>query len=151
MKTINLREKLSVENVFLEIDAKDRFDLIQQVAKKLAVREEVSDSGSLAEAALQREEELSTGIDRGIAMPHARTDAVSGLICAFVRPKNPIDFGSADGRPCDLVFFSAVPRKFVDQYLHFTAAIVRKLQKSEILEGLRSAKTPTDVLTALKL
>jgi mannitol/fructose-specific phosphotransferase system IIA component (Ntr-type) len=149
MKTINLKEKLHQGNVFLDVDVVDRFDVIRLIAGRLKDHEVVGDISQLAEDAINREEELSTGIDRGIAMPHARTNAVSDLICAFVRPANPVDFGSADGQPCDLIFFSAVPRKCVDQYLHFTAAIVRKLQRPEVLEGLRKANNAQETLTVL--
>ncbi|MCB2213664.1 PTS sugar transporter subunit IIA [bacterium] len=151
MKKNRLHDKLTDDNVFLGVEASDRYELIREVAKRLGQIEDVSDVKQLAEDAIQREKELSTGIDRGIAMPHARTNAVSQLICAFVRPAQPIDFGSEDGKPCDLIFFSAVPRKCVDQYLHFTAGIVRQLQKPGAREGLRSAQNAKDVLSALGL
>ncbi len=149
MKTVNLQEKLRPDSVFLDLDVNDRFELIRVVSEKLGGMNEVIDSSLLAVDACQREEELSTGIDRGIAMPHARTNAVSDLICAFARPSHPVDFNSSDGHACDIVFFSAVPRKFVDQYLHFTAAIVRKLQRQDVVDSLRQATSAAEILQAL--
>ncbi len=149
MKAIGLTGQLNLESIFLDVDATDRMSLIREVSARMVDHKEVIDATQLAEDAITREKELSTGIDRGIAMPHARTDAVSSLICAFVRPKQPVDFLSEDGKPCDLIFFSAVPRKCVDQYLFFTAAIVRKLHQQQVLDSLRNAKNRREVLTAL--
>ncbi|MBS1261550.1 MAG: PTS system mannose-specific EIIBCA component [Calditrichaeota bacterium] len=149
MNPIHLSEKIQPENLFFDLDAADRFELIRQVTGRLEGRDGVLDAKELARDAITREQELSTGIDRGVAMPHARTNAVGALICAFVRPVQPIDFGSADGKPCDLIFFSAVPRRCVDQYLHLTAAIVRRLQQDNVIDRLRGARSASDVLAAL--
>lgn len=149
MNHIRLSEKIIPERIFFDLEASDRFEFIREVSRRLSGSEGISDADQMAQDAIIREEELSTGIDRGIAMPHARTNAVKELICAFVRPSEPVDFGSADGKPCDLIFFSAVPRKAVDQYLHLTAAIVRRLQKNGTTEKLRAASSKEDVLDAL--
>lgn len=149
MNPIRLADVLRPDTVFLDLDAPDRFVLIREVSARLGRESTVTDTDQLARDAILREEELSTGIDHGIAMPHARSDAVTRLTCAFVRPARPVDFGSADGRPCDLIFFSAVPRACVDQYLHFTAAVVRRLQGDGVVNQLRDAESAEQIISAL--
>lgn len=149
MKSFHLPDVLRRENIFFDLPGTTSRELIQNIAAKLADRDEIRDADKMATAALDREEELPTGIEAGIALPHARTNAVRKLLCAFVRLQQPIDFDSPDGKPCDLIFFAAVPTDGVDDYLHLTASLIRKLHHSDVADKLRNANDADDVLNAL--
>ena len=149
MKTVALATLLTDDVIFLDLEATDRLDVILKIAERLKDQDAVKDVNVLIEDAVKREEELATGLEHGIAMPHARTGAVSRILCAVARLSKPIDFQAPDGNLSDLVFFSAVPPEGLDSYLHYTAALVRKLANEEIREKLRHAKNSEEVIELL--
>ncbi|HEB84077.1 MAG TPA: PTS sugar transporter subunit IIA [Bacteroidetes bacterium] len=149
MANPDLGELLTPQHIFLDMHAEDRFSLIRRICENLNSDPVVRNAETLAEAAITREEEMSTGIENGVALPHARTNAVTHLLLAFVRPERPLDFSAPDSQPVDLVFFSAVPPRCVDEYLKLTASIVRLLQKPGVVDGLRAADTPEAVRSCL--
>lgn len=151
MKRVDLSDVMSAETVFLNVSALDDSDLIRTVVAKLNGIAGVLDADELAEAAVRRERELATGLEGGIAMPHARTKAVDRLIVSFVRPETPLNFASSDGSSSDLILFSAVPENCIDQYLYVTAQMIRKLGKEDIKSKLRSAASPEEVLQLLDI
>lgn len=149
MKPIHLPDVLHHENIFFDVKGTTRTELIETIAQKLADRDEILDAKEMALAAIEREEELPTGIEAGIALPHARTNAVKKLLCAFIRPAQPIDFASPDGKKCDLIFFAAIPTDGVNEYLRLTASLIRKLHHTDVAELLRNANNANEVLDAL--
>ncbi|MFH0883129.1 MAG: PTS sugar transporter subunit IIA [bacterium] len=149
IKTMALGTLLTDDVIFLDMNAADRMDVIRQVADNLKDNEAVINVDRLVEDAVKREEELPTGLEHGIAMPHARTNAVRHILCAYVRLVEPLDFQAPDGKLCDLVFFSAVPPEGLDSYLHITAALVRKLSREDIREALRQAENSEQVIELL--
>ncbi len=146
----SVKQLLEENHIFLDVTAKDRYTLIQEVARWLAEDPSVSDCELLAEDAISREDEMPTGINAGIALPHARTPAVNKMILAFARPTEPIDFKSPDGLDADLVFFSAIPPNCVDEYLKTTATLVRFLSRSGVKSKLRSASSVAEVLAVFE-
>ncbi|MBD3166092.1 hypothetical protein GF324_05820 [bacterium] len=146
-----LHNVLKPGRVFLDIEAGDAVSLIHTVSDRLRDCDEVISSREMAKAAVIREREMPTGIEHGIALPHARTHAVRGLLVAFVRPVKPIPFQAPDGEPADLIFFSAIPPRSITEYLKLTAHIVRMLSAEGLQETLRSAQTHADVCKALGL
>jgi len=149
MKQLQLSEIFSEERVFLDLEVSDRFEAIEKVTALLKNRKEVLNADTMRKAAIEREEELSTGLQHGIAMPHARTSAVNSLLCAFARLSQAVDFQAPDGVKSDLLFFSAIPQDGLDTYLHLTAALVRKLNNPKVRESLRAASSKSEVVEIL--
>jgi mannitol/fructose-specific phosphotransferase system IIA component (Ntr-type) len=133
------------------LQADDPISLINTVSERLKDCDEVISYREMAKAAVMREREMPTGIEHGIALPHARTHAVRGLLLAFIRPPEPIPFQAPDGEPADLIFFSAIPPRSITEYLKLTARIVRMLSTEGLQESLRSAQTHADVCKVLGL
>ena len=146
MKAFHLPEVLHTENIFFDVPGSTATELIRNIAKRLSERSEIRDAEKMASAAIEREEELPTGIEAGIALPHARTDAVRKLLCAFVRPAKPVDFSSPDGQPADLIFFAAIPTDGVNEYLRLTASLIRKLHRTDVADQLRNANSADEIL-----
>ncbi|MFW5752433.1 MAG: PTS sugar transporter subunit IIA, partial [Planctomycetota bacterium] len=95
--------------------------VIRELIDLLADRDLVTDATEAARVVLAREEQLATGLEAGIALPHARTDTVSGLVCAIGLSPNGIDFGGADGADAQVVVLVLTPTAGEDPYLQFVA------------------------------
>jgi len=96
-------------------------------------------------AVLHRETEISTGIGRGVAVPHGRTSAVARHHCAFGVAAAPIDWDAVDGAPCKLVFLCVSGEHDAVAHVRVLSQVARVLNNSTTRQALEGAATPQDV------
>jgi Kef-type K+ transport system membrane component KefB/mannitol/fructose-specific phosphotransferase system IIA component (Ntr-type) len=96
------------------------------------------------EILFEREDCLSTGFSDGLAMPHARVDCISQLVCVVGFVKKGIDFNSLDGKPSHFFVLTLSPKDKPAPHLEFIAMITGAYQKCS-LEKLQKAKTPEEL------
>jgi mannitol/fructose-specific phosphotransferase system IIA component (Ntr-type) len=92
-----------------------------------------------------REEIMSTGIGRGIAIPHARDLTVSCLRIAVCKLETPLDFNSVDNQPVSLVFMIAVPQNSNRQYMQILRSLSEHLRQDENRATLLRATTDREL------
>lgn len=97
------------------------------------------DARQIFETLLQRERLGSTGLGRGIAIPHVKFRALKGIVCLFARLSEPIEFESHDGEPVDLIFLLLAPEHASGDHLKALARISRLVREPLTLERLRAA------------
>ncbi len=109
-------------------------------AKLIADREEV-----LA-ALMERERKMSTGIQHGVAIPHAKTKAVKNLVaCIGIKPEG-LDFESLDGEPSRIFIMTLSPIDRVGPHVQFLAEVSTVIKTKEARQRLLAAKTPQEIL-----
>jgi mannitol/fructose-specific phosphotransferase system IIA component (Ntr-type) len=111
-------------------------ELIREVAALLATDPAVTDHGRFVEAVLERQKLTPPLLGGGVALPHARTPAVSEIVFAAGRCREPVPFGAT---PVRLVFLFGVPPHRITEYLAMTAFLARRLRDPAVLEGLMQA------------
>ncbi|MDN6707381.1 fructose-specific PTS transporter subunit EIIC [Corynebacterium glyciniphilum] len=104
----------------------------------------------VVEAALAREAQSTTAVGNGVAIPHARSAAVSVPTLAFGRLQTPVEWDAPDSEAVDLVFLIAVPDDAGKQHLKVLAKLARALMKDDFRESLRSAPSSDDVVNLVK-
>ncbi len=119
--------------------------VIESLAAQLADAGRVSDPGSLAAAALEREGKAATGLPGGIAIPHCRSSAVRVPSLAFARLRPAVDFGAKDG-PADIVFLIAAPEGAGSAHMKVLTNLARALVRADFVQALRDAAAPDEVL-----
>jgi len=108
----------------------------------------VSDLGAARRDVLAREESMSTGLVDGVAIPHARTTAVSRLVCAIgISPKG-VDFDSIDGEPSKVFVLTLSPQSTPAPHVQFMAALGQAMV-SGMCERLLKCRTELEVLRVL--
>jgi PTS system nitrogen regulatory IIA component len=135
---MELGDLIAPEAVIPSLKANDKKQAFQALAEKAA------DIGGLAsrdvyDTLLQRERLGSTGVGRGIAIPHGRLAQVQKILCVFARLEHPIDFESPDEEPVDLVFLLLAPEPAGADHLKALARISRLLREPQTTEKLRGA------------
>ncbi|SDS88019.1 PTS system D-fructose-specific IIA component (F1P-forming), Frc family /PTS system D-fructose-specific IIB component (F1P-forming), Frc family /PTS system D-fructose-specific IIC component (F1P-forming), Frc family [Brevibacterium sandarakinum] len=120
-------------------------EVIHALAATIAEQRRASSAEDLATAAIAREEKTPTGVPGGIAIPHARTDAVSVPSLAMARLEPPVDFGAKDG-PADLVFMIAAPEGADKEHLALLSKLARSLVKKDFVASLRAAADHQEVV-----
>ncbi|KUJ66674.1 PTS fructose transporter subunit IIC [Streptomyces albus subsp. albus] len=131
---------LTVETVKEQLTAAGKDAAIREMADLLARTGRVADVDELVRVAYAREEQGTTGLGEGIAVPHAKTDAVTAPVVGFARSTEGIEWGSPDGTRARLVFMIAVPEAAAgDEHLRILAMLSRKLMDAGFRERLLAA------------
>ncbi|WP_367137974.1 MULTISPECIES: fructose-specific PTS transporter subunit EIIC [Streptomyces] len=138
---------LTARTVRPQLASREKDAAIREMAGLLAASGAVTDVDGLVAAALAREELGTTGLGEEIAIPHAKTDAVSAPVVGFARSDEGIEWGALDGTRARLIFMIAVPSAAAgDEHLRILAMLSRKLMDPEFRERLLSAESEADAL-----
>jgi nitrogen PTS system EIIA component len=142
------RESLPVADAIADLQVADRKallrDLASRAARSLSIVEKV-----IFDALARREELGSTGIGKGVAIPHARLPEVKKPFGILVRLKHPMDFNAVDGEPVDLVFLLLLPAADEAGSLNALACVARKLRNPNALGEMRRAPNRALLYTAI--
>nr|WP_206314704.1 fructose-specific PTS transporter subunit EIIC [Streptomyces coryli] len=141
---------LTEQTVLQQLTATNRDDAIRELVNLMADTGKVADKDALVEAALAREAQGTTGLGEEIAIPHAKTNAVTAPVVAFSRSDAGIDWGSMDGTLAKLIFMIAVPEAAAgDEHLRILAQLSRKLMDTDFRARLQGAGSDADILKIL--
>jgi mannitol/fructose-specific phosphotransferase system IIA component (Ntr-type) len=137
------------EAIKLNISDIDKWTLIEELVDLIVQSGKSSDREAIISATLDREAKGSTGLENGIAIPHARSEGASDLVGALGISEEGIDFESKDGKPCHLIFLIVAPAQETTRYLKALSAVAFIAQHPEMLSRLKSAASPDEVLSIL--
>lgn len=128
---------LPLPRIRTDLTAPGKPALIESLADLLAVAGD--ERPAIRESLLAREQLGSTGLGRGVAIPHGRVADLDQPRAAFARLAVPIDFEAIDGRPVDLVAALVVPAHYTDGHLHLLAELAEMFSDGELTARLRAA------------
>lgn len=143
-----LTEFLTPDRVLVPLSARDKSGVIAELTRHLIDRS----GGSFAEvlgAVEEREAVLSTGIGFGVAIPHARSSAVSQLALVCGVTPEPVPYDSIDGEPVRLFFLIVGPEASAGQHVKILSRIARLVRRENLRDRLCDAKTPDEFYQAL--
>ncbi|MGA4849237.1 fructose-specific PTS transporter subunit EIIC [Streptomyces sp. G5(2025)] len=142
---------LTERTVKVQLEARDKEAAIREMASLLAATGTVDDVEELVRTALRREAQGTTGLGEEIAIPHAKTDAVSAPVVGFARSAEGIEWGSLDGTKAKLIFMISVPEAAAgDEHLRILALLSRKLMDTGFRERLEAAPDDAAILDVLR-
>lgn len=140
-----MTDLITVDLVDLDLTGSDRHEATGSLVARLVDQGRVTDAQGFLADVRAREEQMPTGIEGGIGIPHARSAHVTEPTLAFGRSKAGVDFGSADG-PADLIFLIAAPSGAGQDHMKVLSALARRLVHQSFRDALRTASTPDDVV-----
>ena len=138
---MKLTEFLPLQLVRVPLVARDKTQAITELVDLLAEHGRTAARDQLLDAILERESQLTTGIGRGFAIPHAKCDAVERLAIAFGRAAEPIDFEAIDSKPVSLIALLASPTNATSLHVEALATLSRMVKNEAALDALLSAQT----------
>lgn len=150
---MDLSSLLRQDHVVMSLASKTSIEAIQELAQVLRGADGVVDFDAFLNGALEREKEQTTGAGDCIALPHARTDAVSQMVVALGLSKEGIDFQSADGKPVRIVFLIGVPLSSVTPYIRFLARLTKVFcnpSSRDMILGTADAQTLMALIRGLE-
>ena len=123
--------------------------VLEQLGMRLAQTVPSLTQDIVFDALLQRERLGSTGLGRGIALPHARMSQVHKAVGAFIKIPTGVDFDAVDGQPVDLAFAMLVPEKATDDHLKLLAQLAKMFSNTDFCDALRNALSAEQLLTLI--
>ncbi|MEE3420553.1 MAG: fructose-specific PTS transporter subunit EIIC [Lachnospiraceae bacterium] len=143
---MKITDLLKVEGIKLNASAKDKDDAINQLVDLQVRSGNISDKEKYKKGIYAREAESTTAMGEGIAIPHAKTDAVkkAGLVAMTV--PGGVDYDAPDGEPSNLFFMIAAPNTKDNIHLEVLSRLATMLMDEEFVDNLRAAKSSQEFL-----
>jgi PTS system nitrogen regulatory IIA component len=142
---------ISSEAIFDRLESTSKEGVLKEMVDALVAAGRVGRkaASSIVEVLLKREAIGSTGIGRGIAVPHAKHESVQGIVAALGRSGKGIEFSALDGQPVYLVFLLLSPERALGTDVEAMAGITKLARDEHFRRFLRNAKGPTELHAVL--
>ena len=141
-----LIDLISAEVVKVPLISQTKPDIIKELIDLLKAANRIAETDSAYDAVLTREDKGSTGLENGIAVPHAKTDAVRNLTIAIGISPDGIDFDAIDGKPSQLFFLLLAAPDQSGPHIEALAEIARLTQSKAFYSTLISATSAEQVV-----
>ena len=143
---MRIRELLAVESIDLNAKAANKKEALDHAVDLMARSGKIVDVETYRNGVYAREEEGTTGIGEGIAIPHCKSDVVKAPGLAAMRVAGGVDFQSLDGEKADLIFLIAAPNTKENVHLDVLSKLSVLLMDEDFTANLRNAKTIDEFL-----
>ena len=145
---MKLATLLTTDQVMLDLKGETCNEVIPEIIDHLVFRDMLSadlkdEVVSLLKA---REDEISTGIGSGVAIPHAFSDNVDKVTACFARSSMGVDFEALDNAPVNFIVLFVVPKKDYGLHLQTLAAIAKMFNNCEVRQRLQEAETAAAII-----
>ena len=139
--------KFSEENLIIfDLNSKSKDDVISELVELVNSSNMVTDKETLLRDIKERENLVTTGIGYGVAFPHAKTKSVKGIVIAFGRSVEGIEFEAIDHKPVYLFFLIAAPEDAIGAHLNVMSRLSYLMKSEENRQKLMKATSPGEVL-----
>ena len=145
-KEIKLAKLLKKGFINLELKGKNKKEVIAELVELIAKSQKIKNKKVFFKTMMNREKLGSTGIGGGVAIPHAKSDAVKDFVLVFARQNEGIDFGALDGERTYLFFALASPNDEVGGHLKILSEISRLVKDKFIVDLLKKAEDEKKIL-----
>jgi fructose-specific phosphotransferase system IIA component len=147
---MKISDILTPDVIDVGLEVKDKEDSLNKIIALAANSNKILDLKKVTETIFEREKLVSTGVGKGFAIPHGKTDAIEDTVAAFVITRKPIDFDSIDGEPVRFIFLLVGKETLLNTHIKLLSRISRLMNKDDFREKLLQAKTKEDVLKTFR-
>ena len=149
LNIVKITDYMSEELILLNLKAKNKDEALKELSALIGKSEKIEKKDVIYKALLEGENLGSTGIGKGVAIPHAKTDAAESLTIAFGISKEGVDFKSLDQEKVKIFFVFASPFKDSQIYLKVLARISRLIRDENFREKLLNCENAKEVLECI--
>jgi fructose-specific phosphotransferase system IIA component len=144
---MKISEVLEEELISSKVPGTDKEEILNYMIDLVCKSQKVKNKEQVRNAIFDREKIMSTGVGKGFAIPHGKTDGISDMVAAFGITENDINFESLDGEPVRLVFLLVGKENLVGPHLKLLSRISRLLNKDDFRVKLLEAKSSHEIRT----
>ena len=143
-----INQLLSPKNIVLDLDASSKKRVFEHAGLLFENNQGIA-SRTVFDSLFAREKLGSTGLGRGIAIPHGRIKGLKQASGAFIRLTSPVPFDSPDGQPVSLLFVLLVPEQATEQHLQILSELAERFSDRTCREALQTAENPEAIRNIL--
>ncbi|PIW70819.1 MAG: PTS sugar transporter subunit IIA [Ignavibacteriales bacterium CG12_big_fil_rev_8_21_14_0_65_30_8] len=147
---MKVSEILKTENIIPSLKATTKKDAINELIDLFKNDERVINLEEIRNSIFSREEIMSTGVGKGFAIPHGKTNATTEVLSAFGIARTPIDFQSLDGNPVQLIFLLIGRDNMVSMHIKLLSRISRLMNEDEFRKKLLNTETSEELYKIFK-
>ncbi len=146
-----LSKNLKKNNIIIKAKSKTRWELIEEMLDLAIKNNDLNkdDREVLKNALFDRERSMSTGIGRGVAIPHCTTGVVEDIVIVMAFSESGIDFQSIDNEPVQIAIFLLVPKNKLKQHIKTLADIAKIMNSDDLRKKLLTLKKPETILKTI--
>ncbi len=148
---MKISDILSEKTVAVNLDCKDKDEAINKMIDLASKSGLMIDIEKVRKCVFDREKLVSTGVGKGFAIPHGKTDEIKDIVAAFAILKEPIDFDSIDLEPVKFIFLIVGKESLLNAHIKLLSRISRLMNKDDFRDKLAEAITSGDVLKLFKI
>ena len=148
---MKLKNILSSNLISTDLKSTTKEGIIRELVQLLVHAGKITDTDTVLKDLMERERKMSTGIQHGVAIPHAKTRCVKNLVACIGIKKEGVDFQSLDGEPSNIFIMTLSPIDRVGPHVQFLAEISMVIKTGEARLKLVQASNPQEVLAVFGL
>ena len=141
---------LTTDTIRVGLPARSKGEVIDALLDVVATHPAVIDPEAMRRAVFEREQVMSTGVGKGLGLPHAKTKAVTATVAAFAITAEPVDFSAIDNEKVRLVFLLVGTEAAKSEHIKILSRISRLLNRDAFRERLLQARDADEVLALLE-
>ncbi len=146
---IKIADLISEDRIACDVDISSKKRSLEVLSDMVGQADEALNPTTIFNKLISREKLGSTGLGRGVALPHARIEGSSQAYGALIRLRDGIDFDAFDHQPVDLLFALVVPEHFTDEHLQILARLAEMFSDATLCQQLRACPDPAAMLESI--
>ena len=148
---MKLGEFLREELIMIGVEAQNKREVIEELIDLLISEHEIRmrERAAVLRTVMKRENNMSTGIEHGVAIPHGATDIVDEILGALAIAKEGIPFDSCDDEPSSLILLPIIPKGKFQQHVKTLAGVAKLLSDSQLRQDLKESKTSEEAMQTI--
>jgi len=146
---MNLKDFLLPEFIKVNLKAEDKDEAFKELTAHYCKTANLSSYSKILDAIVKREEKMSTGIHKGIAVPHCQTDAVKKLCGVLGVSEKGVQYDSLDGEPVNLLFMFIFPLNDTQEHLLLLKHLAQLIELPKFQTELQAQKDPQSAFNVL--
>lgn len=147
---MNIFSLLSSQTILPNLQANDKEEVLEKMISSL--EDEVSDGEieKIRDAVFEREKIMSTGVGKGLAIPHGKASGIEQTYAAFAILDEPVDYQAIDNEPVNMVFLLVGPQASNSLHIKMLSRISRLMNNSAFRERLRKSSSAEEIIEQFK-
>lgn len=147
---MTIHSLLKDDTILPDLEVEDKDALLNKMVDVLKADVSGEQLEAIRRAVLERESIMSTGVGKGLAIPHGKVNGIDQSYASFAILRNPIDFDAVDNQPVRIVFLLVGPESESSRHIKLLSRISKLMINSAFREALIDCSTAGEILGAFR-
>lgn len=148
---MQIADILTPDNISCNVHVNSKKRVLELMGGLIATSDPSLVETEIFECLVERERLGSTGLGKGVAIPHGRTGTSNRAIGAFVKLSGGVDFDAVDNEPVDLIFALLIPDHFSDEHLQILSLLAQMFSDKKFCDSIRKTEDATELYRLIAL